>query len=54
LKELDVTWSAMEFKYEPHTRTQLPLLQSDEELIETLEENQASSLFLPIFKVYKF
>ena len=30
----------MEFKYEPHSRTKLPLLQSDEELIETLEENQ--------------
>ncbi|CAK8694647.1 unnamed protein product [Clavelina lepadiformis] len=40
LKELDVTWSAMEFKYDVHGRTKLPLLQSDEELIETLEENQ--------------
>ncbi|CAK8676513.1 unnamed protein product [Clavelina lepadiformis] len=40
LKELDVTWSTMEFKYDVHGRTQLPLLQSDEELIETLEENQ--------------
>uniref|UniRef100_H2YYB5 AAA+ ATPase domain-containing protein n=1 Tax=Ciona savignyi TaxID=51511 RepID=H2YYB5_CIOSA len=40
LKELDITWGSMEFKYEPHTRTKIPLLQSDEELIETLEENQ--------------
>jgi len=46
LKELDVTWSAMEFQYEPHGRTQIPLLQSDEELIETLEENQVCLAFL--------
>ena len=40
LKELDSTWGEMTFNYELHTRTGLSLIQSDEELIETLEENQ--------------
>ncbi|KAJ7420209.1 hypothetical protein BTVI_22374 [Pitangus sulphuratus] len=40
LKELRVTWSTREFQYEPHSRTNVPLLKSDEELIETLEDNQ--------------
>ena len=40
LKELDVTWSQMEFEYESHMRTKIPLLKSSEELIETLEDNQ--------------
>ncbi|XP_014742318.1 PREDICTED: dynein heavy chain 9, axonemal [Sturnus vulgaris] len=40
LKELRVTWSSREFQYEPHPRTNIPLLKSDEELIETLEDNQ--------------
>ncbi|XP_030063865.1 dynein axonemal heavy chain 9 [Microcaecilia unicolor] len=40
LKELDTTWSGMVFQYEPHSRTSVPLLKSDEELIETLEDNQ--------------
>ncbi|MGH0123010.1 UNVERIFIED_CONTAM: hypothetical protein FKN15_017133 [Acipenser sinensis] len=40
LKELNATWSSMEFQYEPHPRTKVPLLRSDEELIETLEDNQ--------------
>uniref|UniRef100_A0A8B9MIW9 Dynein axonemal heavy chain 17 n=1 Tax=Accipiter nisus TaxID=211598 RepID=A0A8B9MIW9_9AVES len=40
LKELKMTWSTMEFQYEPHPRTNVPLLKSDEELIETLEDNQ--------------
>ncbi|NXB29063.1 DYH9 protein, partial [Eulacestoma nigropectus] len=40
LKELRVTWSSREFQYEPHPRTNIPLLRSDEELIETLEDNQ--------------
>lgn len=30
----------MQFRYEAHHRTQVPLLHSDEELIETLEDNQ--------------
>ncbi|NXU74079.1 DYH9 protein, partial [Oreotrochilus melanogaster] len=40
LKELKMTWRAMEFQYELHPRTNIPLLKSDEELIETLEDNQ--------------
>lgn len=40
LKELNVTWSQMEFEYEEHHRTKVPLLKSSEELIETLEDNQ--------------
>ncbi|XP_009976195.1 PREDICTED: dynein heavy chain 9, axonemal-like, partial [Tauraco erythrolophus] len=40
LKELKMTWSTMEFQYEPHPRTNIPLLKSDEELVETLEDNQ--------------
>ncbi|XP_039595259.1 dynein heavy chain 9, axonemal [Polypterus senegalus] len=40
LKELNSTWNNMEFEYEPHPRTQISLLKSNEELIETLEDNQ--------------
>ncbi|XP_070790567.1 dynein axonemal heavy chain 9 [Pituophis catenifer annectens] len=40
VKELKTTWASMEFQYEPHPRTTVPLLKSDEELIETLEDNQ--------------
>ncbi|NXF83974.1 DYH9 protein, partial [Sclerurus mexicanus] len=40
LKELRRTWSTREFQYEPHPRTSITLLKSDEELIETLEDNQ--------------
>ncbi|NXM72263.1 DYH9 protein, partial [Serilophus lunatus] len=40
LKELRMTWSTREFQYELHPRTNIPLLKSDEELIETLEDNQ--------------
>ncbi|XP_071954573.1 dynein beta chain, ciliary-like [Antedon mediterranea] len=40
LKELDVTWTQMEFEYEKHPRTGIPNLKSSEELIETLEDNQ--------------
>ncbi|XP_032831905.2 dynein axonemal heavy chain 9 isoform X1 [Petromyzon marinus] len=40
LRELRSTWGQMSFGYEPHPRTAVPLLRSDEELIETLEENQ--------------
>lgn len=32
--------TGMQFQYEAHHRTQVPLLRSDEELIETLEDNQ--------------
>ncbi|XP_070581054.1 dynein beta chain, ciliary-like isoform X2 [Ptychodera flava] len=40
LRELDTTWSTMEFEYESHARTGTPTLKSSEELIETLEDNQ--------------
>ncbi|MCJ8738378.1 hypothetical protein PDJAM_G00035190 [Pangasius djambal] len=40
LSELDATWTAMEFGYESHPRTSVPLLKADEELVETLEDNQ--------------
>ncbi len=40
LKELEITWSAMEFQHEVHARTGHTLLRTSEELIETLEENQ--------------
>jgi len=40
LRELDNTWSRMEFQQEVHSRTNHALLRASEELIETLEENQ--------------
>uniref|UniRef100_H3ASB2 Dynein, axonemal, heavy polypeptide 9 like n=1 Tax=Latimeria chalumnae TaxID=7897 RepID=H3ASB2_LATCH len=40
LTEIDHTWSVMEFSYEQHLSTGTPLLKSDENLIETLEDNQ--------------
>ncbi|KAG5856708.1 hypothetical protein ANANG_G00010770 [Anguilla anguilla] len=40
LNEISQTWTTMEFSYEEHYRTSTPLLKSDEDLIETLEENQ--------------
>ena len=42
LKELEVTWAAMEFEHEKHNRTGLTMLKASEELIETLEDNQVS------------
>lgn len=44
LKELDVTWSTMEFEHEKHPRTQITMLKASEELIETLEDNQVGLL----------
>ena len=44
LKELDSTWTTMEFGYEHHPRTKVPNLVADEELIETLEDNQVMRL----------
>ena len=43
LKELEVTWSQMEFEHDNHVRTGVKLLRSSEELIETLEENQVQT-----------
>nr|XP_030717250.1 dynein heavy chain 9, axonemal isoform X1 [Globicephala melas] len=40
LKELQTTWVCMEFQFEPHPQTYVPLLRSDEDLIEVLEDNQ--------------
>ena len=40
LKELETTWSTMEFEHDEHTRTGTCMLRSSEELIETLEDNQ--------------
>lgn len=40
LRELDATWSTMQFEQETHKRTNCKLLKASEELIETLEENQ--------------
>ena len=40
LNELNVTWSTMEFEYEPHIGTNTPTVKASEELIETLEDNQ--------------
>ena len=42
LAELNNTWSVMEFEYENHYRTDISLLRTSEELIETLEDNQVS------------
>lgn len=40
LRDLNTTWSAMEFEHELHPRTGSSLLKASEELIETLEDNQ--------------
>ncbi|KFO26066.1 Dynein heavy chain 11, axonemal [Fukomys damarensis] len=40
ITEISQTWATMEFSYEVHYRTSIPLLKSDEQLLETLEHNQ--------------
>jgi dynein heavy chain len=40
LKELNETWKVMEFEHIKHPRTGITMLQTSEELIETLEDNQ--------------
>ncbi|KAM8836943.1 LOW QUALITY PROTEIN: dynein axonemal heavy chain 9 [Spinachia spinachia] len=40
LSELKSTWTGMRFQYEPHHRNKVPLVRSDQELIDTLEDNQ--------------
>lgn len=42
LKELNDTWSTLEFGKVFHERTKLNILKIDEETIETLEENQVT------------
>ncbi|XP_012509385.1 PREDICTED: dynein heavy chain 9, axonemal [Propithecus coquereli] len=54
LKELQTTWAGMEFQYEPHQRTNVPLLRSDEDLIEVLEDNQVQLQNLMMSKYVAF
>ncbi|XP_055450236.1 dynein axonemal heavy chain 9 [Psammomys obesus] len=54
LKELQTTWASMQFQYEPHARTHIPLLQSDEDLIEVLEDNQLQLQNLMMSKYVSF
>lgn len=49
LRELNVTWSGMEFEREVHPRTNATLLRASEELIETLEENQVAINSLQLY-----
>ena len=42
LAEITQTWSVMALSYETHGHTGTPLLKADENLIETLEDNQVS------------
>lgn len=42
LGEIKQTWSMMSLSYERHTSTGTPLLKADENLIETLEDNQVT------------
>uniref|UniRef100_A0A672SZQ6 Dynein axonemal heavy chain 17 n=1 Tax=Sinocyclocheilus grahami TaxID=75366 RepID=A0A672SZQ6_SINGR len=54
LSELDATWISMAFDFEPHPRTNIPLLKSSEELIETLEDNQVQLQNLMTSKYISF
>nr|XP_056713421.1 dynein axonemal heavy chain 11 [Euleptes europaea] len=40
LIEISQIWTTMEFSYEKHYRTNIPLLKTDEQLFETLDNNQ--------------
>lgn len=42
LGEIKQTWSMMSLSYETHTSTGTPLLKANENLIETLEDNQVT------------
>lgn len=42
LGEIHQTWSMMSLSYETHTSTGTPLLKANENLIETLEDNQVT------------
>ncbi|MED6240198.1 hypothetical protein ATANTOWER_017418 [Ataeniobius toweri] len=44
LAEITQTWSVMSLSYETHNSTETPLLKADENLIETLEDNQVTPL----------
>ncbi|KAF0298099.1 Dynein beta chain, ciliary [Amphibalanus amphitrite] len=54
LKELDATWTTMEFEHDKHDRTGLMLLRASEELIETLEDNQVQLQNLMTSKYISF
>ena len=43
LRELDATWTQMEFEHERHPRTHVTLLKASDEVIETLEDNQVNN-----------
>lgn len=45
LKELNITWTSMEFEYDIHPRTNCLVLRPSEELVETLEDNQVIHFF---------
>lgn len=44
LTEISQTWAKMEFSYESHHRTSVPLLKCDVELIDTLEDHQVNDI----------
>lgn len=52
LAEMEQTWGEVESKFESHHRTGIPLLVTDEELIETLEENQVCKIINLIENFY--
>ncbi|OXB61088.1 hypothetical protein ASZ78_013651 [Callipepla squamata] len=54
LSALDTTWAMMQFEHEPHARTGVMLLKSDEVLIETLEDNQVQLQNLMASKYLSF
>lgn len=49
MRELNATWSKMEFEKEIHARTGATLIRASEELIETLEENQVLSTWIACY-----
>lgn len=51
LRDLQTTWSSMEFEQELHARTGRSLLRASEELIETLEENQVFNMWWAVLSV---
>lgn len=53
LAEITQTWSVMSLSYESHSSTGTPLLKADENLIETLEDNQVTKTkIFPFFPFY--
>lgn len=54
LAELQETWSSMEFEWEEHPRTGIKVLRVSEELIETLEADQVSTLHKISVDLFRF